>query len=838
MTEGITEEQVLWADQQVETYTKIRQDYDAFAGLLSSILTSAVKRYAPESIVQVRAKDISSFAGKIWRKRQESQDPVHQFTDLCGARVITGNTDEVKKICDYIVRNFEIDWENSVDISQRLKPSEFGYRSVHYIVIFRNGAFPDPEVRIKIPKKIYGLKAEIQVRTHLEHSWAEFSHRIVYKRPFKIPDLWNREMAKLAAFLEESDCQLLRVQNGLKHYISSYGAYMTEPQIRQEIRILENVLKHSPENEEISHEIARLAFELSDWKKAARVLEPFRKGQNLQVLRDYGIALCNNSLHRKNSADYHRGQAYLRSVTKKDPADIYALCALAGTYRDIDEYESERLFSKAFEIAPDDPYPLSYYLDYAVSARRDLSVIHPLLPVIRRACKKSRELADAGLDSPWTFYNMGKFSLLLNREYDAISHYAKAVQATRSPWPLTLAIRSLVKLSPVQKEIQGYPDICSLLCLASRVKFPKAGLGRITGCLQNGKPIKQTPVVIVAGATDLLSEETLSKFRTLILEGFHDFSGTIISGGTAAGVCGLVGEAQEAYNDTLITIGYLPATIPSTERIDPRYREIRKTDGERFSAREPLRYWADILASGIRPFEVRLVGISGGTISAAEYRIALMLGAKVGIIKDSGRAAAKLLVDKDWNGAENLIALPQDGATLRAFVGSGAAFHNSQKREELAQHIHEEYRKMQVETFRSDPKNLSLLPWEKLDSGLKESNRRQADHTFEKLKETGYSLRKAKRKKPVIISFDPDEVEHLAEMEHGRWNAERLVEGWKTGPEKNIAKKINPYLVSWEILPDDVREWDRNAVRKLPEMLAKLGYEIYRDTPAEKKRRT
>jgi ppGpp synthetase/RelA/SpoT-type nucleotidyltranferase len=828
MTGNITEDQITWADQQVEAYTKIRPDYAAYGELLRSILTSAVKRYAPDSIVQVRPKEIASFAGKIWRKRQEISDPVHQFTDLCGARVITGNTDEVKKVCEYIVSNFDIDWENSVDISQRLKPSEFGYRSVHYIILFRQGAFPDHNLGIEIPRKLYGLKAEIQVRTYLEHSWAEFSHSIVYKRPFKVPDFWNREMAKLAAFLEESDCQLLRVQNGLRHYVSSYGAYMTESQIRQEIRILENILKYNPHKESLCHELARLAFELADWKRAVRILEPFRKGSNLSVIRDYGIALCNSSMHRKNGTSYRRGQICLHSVIEQDPTDVYALCALAGTYRDIDEYESERLFSRAFEIAPDNPYPLSYYLDYVVAAKRDISVIHSLLPIIRTACQKSRELADAGLEYPWTYYNMGKFALLLGHEYDALFNYTKAVQVTQSPWPLSLAIRSLEKLKPVQEDIRGFFEVCLLLDLAAQVKFPKAKLNGADSCLKNGRQIRRCPVVIIAGGTKTFYKENLAEYRKLMMEGFNDFSGTIISGGTTAGICSLVGDIQEAHKDTITTLGYLPATIPLAERIDTRYHEIRKTDGKRFSAKEPLQYWTDILASGIQPSDVRLVGINGGNIAAAEYRIALMLGAKVAIIKDSGRAAAKLLVDKDWMSSENLIAFPHDGATLRAFIGSGAACLTRSVREELAQHIHEEYRKLQVENFRSDPKNLSLRPWEELDAGLKESNRQQADHTFEKLRSLGYGMRKVKGKKPKMISFTKKEIEKLAEMEHGRWNAEYLSEGWKPGPVKDSIKKTNPYLVPWAMLTESTREWDRNTVRKLPALLAENGYEVYK----------
>lgn len=89
-------------------------------------------------------------------------------------------------------------------------------------------------------------------------------------------------------------------------------------------------------------------------------------------------------------------------------------------------------------------------------------------------------------------------------------------------------------------------------------------------------------------------------------------------------------------------------------------------------------------------------------------------------------------------------------------------------------------------------------------------------------------MRKAKGKKPKIISFTKKEIEKLAEMEHGRWNAEYLSEGWKPGPVKDSIKKTNPYLVPWTMLTESTREWDRNTVRKLPALLAEIGYEIYK----------
>ncbi|MCF7733000.1 MAG: RelA/SpoT domain-containing protein [Akkermansiaceae bacterium] len=93
-------------------------------------------------MVEVRAKGLPSLADKILRKRDTYQtaadpqapDPLIRLTDLCGGRIICQTSAHVNAVCGIIEKAFVIDWANSEDVSQRLKPAEFGYRSVHYIV--------------------------------------------------------------------------------------------------------------------------------------------------------------------------------------------------------------------------------------------------------------------------------------------------------------------------------------------------------------------------------------------------------------------------------------------------------------------------------------------------------------------------------------------------------------------------------------------------------------------------------------------------------------------------------------------------------------------------------
>ena len=119
-----------WLRKQIAAYAKERRRYEKYADVLLRILKAAARDLAPMAIVQARAKAIPSFAFKANKKRTEHPDPVKQFTDLCGARIITHTQAEAERICAFIKRHFIIDEANSQDVLERLRPSEFGYRSV------------------------------------------------------------------------------------------------------------------------------------------------------------------------------------------------------------------------------------------------------------------------------------------------------------------------------------------------------------------------------------------------------------------------------------------------------------------------------------------------------------------------------------------------------------------------------------------------------------------------------------------------------------------------------------------------------------------------------------
>lgn len=148
------------------------------------------------------------------------------------------------------------------------------------------------------------------------------------------------------------------------------------------------------------------------------------------------------------------------------------------------------------------------------------------------------------------------------------------------------------------------------------------------------------------------------------------YEGTILSGGTEPGVCGLVGDIQAQNGSSVRTVGYTPAALPENVQLDTRYTEHRRTPGHSFSPLELLQYWADLLASGVPRSEIRLLCLGGGPISAAECQMALAFGVHVGLVEHGeGTEVDRCLAEPPWTGHHGLKRLPADAAKIRAFLG-------------------------------------------------------------------------------------------------------------------------------------------------------------------------
>ncbi|MDX6647825.1 MAG: hypothetical protein QOK40_3552 [Miltoncostaeaceae bacterium] len=253
--------------------------------------------------------------------------------------------------------------------------------------------------------------------------------------------------------------------------------------------------------------------------------------------------------------------------------------------------------------------------------------------------------------------------------------YAHAIAVAAEPAALERARQSLG--TPAGSAPEGADVAERLLALGVAARFPSpAAMARVASAARNGQSPIDAPAVIVAGGTDATVERHMRSYRAVVLEAFRSFRGAILFGGTNQGIAGLAGDVKAARGNAVRAIGYLPERVPpdaTPERDRSRCDELRLSSGDGFSVIEPLQAWTDLLRSGLRPAEVRLLGINGGRIAALEYRIALAFGAGVGIVEHSGRSADALLGDPAWSARPGLHGLPRDAEALRRFVDPEAA---------------------------------------------------------------------------------------------------------------------------------------------------------------------
>ncbi|MGA1821148.1 MAG: potassium channel family protein [Thermoplasmatota archaeon] len=144
----------------------------------------------------------------------------------------------------------------------------------------------------------------------------------------------------------------------------------------------------------------------------------------------------------------------------------------------------------------------------------------------------------------------------------------------------------------------------------------------------------------------------------------------------------------------------------------------------------------------------------------------------------------------------------------------------------IAKLIHNSYLKERKREGSFDPDKPSHRIWSRLPEVFKDANRQQADHIDVKLRFIGCHRRKG-IDAHALKKFTTMEVERLSKMEHLRWNAEKFINGWVLGNDTENLE--SPYLVSWDELSEEIREYDREAVRNLPRILGSGGIGIYRD---------
>ena len=276
---------------------------------------------------------------------------------------------------------------------------------------------------------------------------------------------------------------------------------------------------------------------------------------------------------------------------------------------------------------------------------------------------------------PQTYFEQGFSKLLKEDFHQSLDCHLKGLRTSKEKWSVLTLTKKLITFHQTIKTNTNLDLLIStcLLYLATTYSDKWAST-QLNVKLNIRKKDYRSPIVILAGSTSSNREKNLSDFEENLGQSFKNFKGTIISGGTTSGISGIAGKIQKLYPRSIQTIGYTPNIIPDSRvKIDSRYSQIIKSDGNEFSILESLCYWNDLFHNQVSfPHDVKLIGFGGGEIARFEYRMALLLNIKVGLVENSGREALKLLQDPFWRNDDKsqklLYPINNSRKTLEDFI--------------------------------------------------------------------------------------------------------------------------------------------------------------------------
>lgn len=205
----------------IEKYRSEKEMFYAWGKFIKATIEEKI-----DNIIQIlkigaepRIKDEDSIIAKAFYRGKNYLDPYNDITDKVGIRFVVLTETQIKIIKDIIENTEEWSYSEDVDYEKSIeeKPELFTYKSVHYIVRNKKEiSYNDILIKRDTP-------CEIQIRTLLQHAYAELSHDTVYKKEREIDPVVKRRMARSMALIETTDQLFVEVQELLNQEEKLYN---------------------------------------------------------------------------------------------------------------------------------------------------------------------------------------------------------------------------------------------------------------------------------------------------------------------------------------------------------------------------------------------------------------------------------------------------------------------------------------------------------------------------------------------------------------------------------------------------------------------------------------
>jgi ppGpp synthetase/RelA/SpoT-type nucleotidyltranferase len=200
----------------VNAYAEVRPHVEEFARRLAAWLTTVLDDAGINyQYIAWRGKSVASFAAKTTKAVDGVPlypDPLRDIPDQIGTRIITYVTSDVTAAADLIRDQLGV--VGDLDLGQQVvEEGRFGYVSRHLQVDL------DPIWLGTLPAELVPVgSAQVQIRTVLQHAWAEYEHDIRYKGtvPDGLTSELNRRFTLAAGLLELADREFEIIRNRMR----------------------------------------------------------------------------------------------------------------------------------------------------------------------------------------------------------------------------------------------------------------------------------------------------------------------------------------------------------------------------------------------------------------------------------------------------------------------------------------------------------------------------------------------------------------------------------------------------------------------------------------------
>ncbi|WP_166906556.1 bifunctional ribonuclease/(p)ppGpp synthase [Mycobacterium sp. DL440] len=200
---------------------------EQYLKLVTGLLDEAGINYLS---ITARTKSIDSFAAKATRRAPDGtrmySDPLVEITDQVGLRVITYLREDVDAVANLLAEEMRLLDDQDMGL-QTARQGRWGYASRHLLFGVEGEQYP----------------ASIQVRTVLQHAWAEFEHDVRYKGsipPEHVSEL-DRRFTLAAGLLELADREFTEIRERLRLTMTE-GEEAESPEFSRDSRIATPVL--------------------------------------------------------------------------------------------------------------------------------------------------------------------------------------------------------------------------------------------------------------------------------------------------------------------------------------------------------------------------------------------------------------------------------------------------------------------------------------------------------------------------------------------------------------------------------------------------------------------